>query len=192
MRPIIALLSCSVVVVAVVAGCSSGPDSGPSNAAASEGSGRGCGSCAGEGSGAGGTREGSSEGSAGGCCRAGQRGPGAPEAAKDAPVDEEIVVAIPEGVANPGDQDSVRLSGGREVLIWKTADGYGAASAFCTHAGGSLRYNADAKRLECPNHGSRFNLDGSIINGPAQTPLLVYRAEARDGKLHLFPQPLRK
>lgn len=192
MKAIIALLSCTVVVVAGLAGCSSGPDSGSSNAAASEGSGGGCRGCGGEGSGGGGKSEGSSEGSGGGCCRAGNRGQGAPEAAKEPPVDEEIVVAIPAGVVDPGDQDSVRLSGGREVLIWKTADGYGAASAFCTHAGGSLRYNAEAKRLECPNHGSRFNLDGSIINGPAETPLLVYRAEVREGKLHLFPQPLRK
>lgn len=189
MRPIIAVLSCSVVVAACFAGCSAAPDPGSGTAAGGEGSqGGDCRGSCGEGSGHRGGRDGGGEGS-GGCCRTRGTGQGgAPEAAKEAPVDEEIVVAIPGGVVNPGDQDSVRLSGGREVLVWKTAEGYGAASAFCTHAGGSLRYNPDARRLECPNHGSRFNLDGSIINGPAQTPLLVYRVEARDGKLHLFPQ----
>ncbi len=191
MKPLIAAISVSIVAAALAAGCSSKPDTSSQNSAAvtpAEGSGAGCHSGGGEGSGAGGgCRKGGGapgEGSGGGCCRAGSAATPPPVAAD---ADEEILVGLPEGLDKPGYQRIVTMSGGRNVLVWRTDDGYGAASATCTHMGGTLRYNHAEKRLECPIHGSRFRLDGSIINGPAEKNLLVYRAEFRDGKLHLFP-----
>ncbi len=41
----------------------------------------------------------------------------------------------------------------------------------CSHLGCSIGFNPGAKRFECPCHGSRFNLDGSVQKGPAQAPL---------------------
>ena len=37
----------------------------------------------------------------------------------------------------------------------------------CTHLGCKLNYNKIEKTWECPCHGSRYNSDGSLINGPA-------------------------
>jgi Rieske Fe-S protein len=41
----------------------------------------------------------------------------------------------------------------------------------CSHLGCSVAFNKDAKRFECPCHGSRFDLEGKVIHGPAIYPL---------------------
>ncbi len=43
-------------------------------------------------------------------------------------------------------------------------------SAICTHAGCTVNKVADGT-IDCPCHGSKFNLDGSVANGPAAKPL---------------------
>jgi Rieske Fe-S protein len=41
----------------------------------------------------------------------------------------------------------------------------------CSHLGCSVAFNKDAKSLDCPCHGSRFHLDGTVLHGPASNPL---------------------
>ena len=41
----------------------------------------------------------------------------------------------------------------------------------CSHLGCSVAFNKDAKSLDCPCHGSRFHLDGTVLHGPASSPL---------------------
>ncbi|TMC90757.1 MAG: Rieske 2Fe-2S domain-containing protein [Chloroflexi bacterium] len=41
----------------------------------------------------------------------------------------------------------------------------------CSHLGCSIALNTDAKTFDCPCHGSRFHLDGSVLHGPAADPL---------------------
>ena len=41
----------------------------------------------------------------------------------------------------------------------------------CPHLGCSFNFNKDAETFDCPCHGSRFRLDGSVLHGPAADPL---------------------
>jgi cytochrome b6-f complex iron-sulfur subunit len=51
-----------------------------------------------------------------------------------------------------------------------------ALSAVCTHEGCIVDYSATANKIECECHGSEFALDGSVLRGPAKTPLKMYAA----------------
>jgi glycine/D-amino acid oxidase-like deaminating enzyme/nitrite reductase/ring-hydroxylating ferredoxin subunit len=41
----------------------------------------------------------------------------------------------------------------------------------CTHLGCLLRFNGAERSWDCPCHGSRFDIDGAVLEGPAVSPL---------------------
>lgn len=57
------------------------------------------------------------------------------------------------------------------VVVTQPSKGvFAGFSAVCTHAGCTVSEIVDGT-IVCPCHGSRFNLDGSVANGPASRPL---------------------
>jgi glycine/D-amino acid oxidase-like deaminating enzyme/nitrite reductase/ring-hydroxylating ferredoxin subunit len=70
-----------------------------------------------------------------------------------------------------GEAEVLKLDGER-VASFKDEEGnVHAVSAVCTHLGCVLGWNPADRTWDCPCHGSRFALDGSVIHGPATTPL---------------------
>ena len=59
---------------------------------------------------------------------------------------------------------------GEVVVTQATAGDFKGFSSTCTHAGCALNEVVDGT-IVCPCHGSKFNLDGSVANGPATKPL---------------------
>jgi glycine/D-amino acid oxidase-like deaminating enzyme/nitrite reductase/ring-hydroxylating ferredoxin subunit len=44
-------------------------------------------------------------------------------------------------------------------------------SATCTHVGCVVSWNGEERSWDCPCHGSRFDINGRVLNGPAPSPL---------------------
>jgi Rieske Fe-S protein len=56
------------------------------------------------------------------------------------------------------------------VVTQPTAGVFKGLSSVCTHAGCNVSAIVDGK-IDCPCHGSKFNLDGTVAVGPATKPL---------------------
>jgi Rieske Fe-S protein len=53
-------------------------------------------------------------------------------------------------------------------------------SAICTHVGCIVHWNSFEKCWDCPCHGSQFEPDGTVLNGPAVRPLTSVNGEVSD------------
>jgi cytochrome b6-f complex iron-sulfur subunit len=60
-----------------------------------------------------------------------------------------------------------------------------AVSATCTHEGNTIVYQAGDDNFYCPYHGSLFKDDGTVLRGPAGTPLKQYTCTLSGNTLHV-------
>jgi len=71
----------------------------------------------------------------------------------------------------PGQARVVRSGTERTGVYRDEAGELHAVSLRCTHLGCLLRFNAAERSWDCPCHGSRFDVDGAVLEGPAVRPL---------------------
>jgi cytochrome b6-f complex iron-sulfur subunit len=65
----------------------------------------------------------------------------------------------------------VRFNKEKKAYVIGASNGVYALSAVCTHLGCIARYKSDEKVIACPCHGSRFDLEGNVVHGPAPRSL---------------------
>jgi len=77
-------------------------------------------------------------------------------------------------------EGTVRFAKEQKAYVIGGAAGIYAVSAVCTHLGCITRYVSDENVIACPCHGSRFDLEGNVIHGPAPRalPWLEVRSDA--------------
>lgn len=70
------------------------------------------------------------------------------------------------------DQGAIIKHDGKKFAAYRDKDGeLYLSESTCTHLGCELEYNDGERSFDCPCHGSRFNYDGKVIEGPADTDL---------------------
>jgi glycine/D-amino acid oxidase-like deaminating enzyme/nitrite reductase/ring-hydroxylating ferredoxin subunit len=82
------------------------------------------------------------------------------------PAEADSIAAVPPGEAR------VVGSHREKIGVYRDEDGVAhAVSLRCTHLGCLLRFNRAERSWDCPCHGSRFDVDGAVLEGPAVRPL---------------------
>jgi Rieske Fe-S protein len=72
-----------------------------------------------------------------------------------------------------------------EIVVTQPAAGqFRGFSTECTHAGCQVVAVVD-QLIQCPCHGSRYHLDGSVAHGPATRPLEGREITVTDGRITL-------
>lgn len=65
----------------------------------------------------------------------------------------------------------IEQRGGTPVAVARDANGVHVVKAVCPHQGCIVGFNDAEQTWDCPCHGSRFTIDGDVIDGPATAPL---------------------
>lgn len=66
----------------------------------------------------------------------------------------------------------IMKANGKKLAVYRDERGaLHAVSAICTHQGCQVAFNPIEQSWDCPCHGSRFGIDGAVLDGPAEKPL---------------------
>ncbi len=72
----------------------------------------------------------------------------------------------------PAGEGRVLRRAGQPVAVYRAEDGTVVErSAVCPHLFCVVDWNSAEKTWDCPCHGSRFAVDGTVVNGPSRAPL---------------------
>lgn len=97
-----------------------------------------------------------------------------PSGGSDPPGNITIDLSDPMYAALQSEGGSVSLPSRSIIIINKGNNDYTALSSVCTHQACTVSYNKTTNTLPCPCHGSLFDINGSVLNGPAGSPLRRY------------------
>lgn len=91
-------------------------------------------------------------------------------------------VTLPQGLA----PHQPFIPPGRPIAVFRDADGVYAVSTVCTHLGCIVK--AEGGGFDCPCHGSRFAIDGTVTKGPAPKALPWLSVSAVSGDTFMIDE----
>jgi nitrite reductase/ring-hydroxylating ferredoxin subunit len=71
------------------------------------------------------------------------------------------------------------------IVVHSEGDAYRAFADRCTHSGRELDYLHEDRMLQCSSGKAQFDLEGNVLRGPAEDPLLTYVLNLEGGELHI-------
>jgi glycine/D-amino acid oxidase-like deaminating enzyme/nitrite reductase/ring-hydroxylating ferredoxin subunit len=82
-------------------------------------------------------------------------------------IPNDIVISVGEGKV-------IEINGNRIGAFKDELEILHLVDTTCTHLGCELQWNSAERSWDCPCHGSRFDFDGEVLDGPAILPLKKY------------------
>ena len=79
----------------------------------------------------------------------------------------------------------VKGVGGKPTIVIRTASGFSALSAICTHLGCIVEWQEDKQQVFCPCHGAAFDAKGNVLSGPPPSPLQSFDVIVSSGKVYV-------
>jgi cytochrome b6-f complex iron-sulfur subunit len=80
------------------------------------------------------------------------------------------------GALKNGQALAFRLPDQSPGIVFVTNNGeLRALSSKCTHMGCTVEWQTERDDIKCPCHGSRFDVAGKVLNGPATKPLAAFK-----------------
>lgn len=99
--------------------------------------------------------------------------------ANPAPTGGEVIATLDD--LPDGGVKVVMTNAGSPVVLFRDGEAVTALSGVCTHQGCSVRN--EVKHLLCPCHNSKFDFEGTPIDGPATEPLPAIAVTLVDGEV---------
>lgn len=91
-------------------------------------------------------------------------------------------IAVPASLFDKADLQIIQPKGMYyNIALKKESAGYTALLLRCTHADNQL--NLTGNGFKCTLHGSTFDQEGKVTNGPAERSLLKYQTEVINGQI---------
>jgi glycine/D-amino acid oxidase-like deaminating enzyme/nitrite reductase/ring-hydroxylating ferredoxin subunit len=79
----------------------------------------------------------------------------------------------------PGEGKTLRVRGERLAVYRDPKGTLHGVSSVCTHLGCLVKFNPTETTWDCPCHGSRFDVDGEVLDGPATLALTSARSRTK-------------
>ncbi len=99
-------------------------------------------------------------------------------------------VSIPVSSSSPlaasGSAAQIKSSNGYLLVDRQSNNTFNAMSAICTHQGCLIGlFDSSKNQFVCGCHGSRFSATGSVVQGPAGSPLPTYKTNFANNQLNI-------
>jgi cytochrome b6-f complex iron-sulfur subunit len=86
-------------------------------------------------------------------------------------------------LSSVGGSATVKVKGLDILLVRDGEDSVKAINSTCTHKKCQVKYKSESNDLFCKCHKSKFQLDGTVVSGPAPKPLATYPASMQGDQI---------